>query len=66
MRTIISQVAWVQVLQEQSRQTQLAHLSWQCEHEHVAWLQVAQVHDAQLQSAQLSVQSLQRHVAHSS
>jgi 6-phosphogluconate dehydrogenase (decarboxylating) len=56
----------LQVLQEQSAQTQLAQLSEQCAQEQTLWLQVAHSQSVHEQVAQLSEQSAQEQVAHSS
>ncbi|MEJ7647664.1 MAG: hypothetical protein WKF57_01255 [Nakamurella sp.] len=54
------------MLQAQSEQVQLAHLSVQLAHSQTAWLYVPQVHSAQEHTAQESVQLLQVQVSHSS
>ena len=66
-RGLTVQAACLQVAQEQSEQTQLAHVSPpQLLHEQTLWLHVAQVQSVQLQVAQLSVQLAHEHTVHSS
>lgn len=63
---VVTQAAWVQVLQVQSAQVQFAQESLQLAHSQALWLQVGQVQSVQSQAEQESLQLAQVQTSHSS